>query len=156
MPLGPREATPLMTAPCLSSTGTKKQVCARLQHHACHHHSALWVPRAAGVCPLPALQLWLPWQPQLLTQGHQSETWVAFLAIRASSLGLRWLLGAGTVGPVVSLGHRAPAGPGLPQPGQGAVPLRLLAAGTVPDVLSHACRQEILPGGDPDEQHGTR
>lgn len=36
-----------------------------------HCPSTLWVPRAAGLCPLPALQPWLSWQPQLLTQSRQ-------------------------------------------------------------------------------------
>lgn len=31
------------------------------------HPSTLWVPRTVGLCPLPALQPYLSWQPQLLT-----------------------------------------------------------------------------------------
>lgn len=58
-----------MTAPCLSLTGTKKQVCACLQHLC-----PAIIPLPCGYSgllvfvPSLALQLWLPWQPQLLTR----------------------------------------------------------------------------------------
>lgn len=61
------------------------------------------------------------------------------------------------VGPVASLGQQCCSWVWAPLAGQAVVPLLLGDAEAVSDLLlSHACRQEILTGGDPDEQHGTR
>lgn len=120
-----------MTAPCLSLTGTKKQVCGYAEQPLsppCSSALAFLVAVAAHTGP----SVWALDGFSGLEMMHAVKRGPCNIL---ESAVLQWGLGSSS---------------------WGRQQFRCCLGAACDLLLSHSCRQEILPGGDPDEQHGTR